>query len=66
MEYVALIKQSVLVLFFTIFTGVLIYAWRMPKAEVEALSNIPLNSDERPLEGDPVAFLHKKRGAQNG
>lgn len=47
---IALIKQSVLVLFFAVFSGVLVYALRMPVNEAEAMRHLPLASDEIPVE----------------
>lgn len=35
-----------LVIFFLFFSGLLIYVYRMNKAEIEELKNIPLKDDE--------------------
>lgn len=56
-DTVYLLKEIVLVLFFCIFVGVVLYAIRMPQSEVDAMRHLPLASDDYPSE---------TRGGQRG
>ena len=48
-ETVVLLPQLVLLAFVTFFVGVVVWAYRMPALEAEALSRLPLSMDDLPL-----------------
>ena len=48
-ETLLLLPQLVLLAFVTFFVGVVVWAFRMPALEAEALSRLPLTSDDQPL-----------------
>lgn len=50
LENVGILQQAVLVMFFCIFVGVVVYAIRMPQSEAEAMRHLPLASDDNPSE----------------
>jgi len=41
-----------LVLFFLVFTTMLLIVWKMPKANIEELSNLPLDNDKNSNDHD--------------
>ena len=51
---IALAGQGVLTVFFAFFTGVLVWAWRMPALQVEAMRHLPLGADDEPRAPQPT------------
>jgi hypothetical protein len=49
-EMISFIKQSVLLVFFVFFAGVVWWAVSMPHSEAEAMRHLPLASDETSAE----------------